>query len=67
MNSNDPSLLDDDAFMMEDPIGYNDAVVGFFREKYAEHIESIFKKLKNNSILIVYTKTHSPFSLPLNL
>lgn len=49
MNSNDPSLLDHDAFMMEDPIGYNDAVVGFFKEKYAKHIESIFKKLKNRT------------------
>lgn len=46
MDSNDPFSLDQDGFMMEDPVGYNDAVVGFFREKYAKYIVSVFKELE---------------------
>ncbi len=49
MNSIDPSQFDHDALMMEDPIGFNDAVVSFFKKKYANHIEYIFQEIEKRA------------------
>jgi len=35
--------------MLEDPIGYNDAVVGFFRRKYAKQIEAVFSAIQQRA------------------
>lgn len=49
MNSIDPSQFDQDTFMIEDPIGFNEAVVSFFKEKYANHIDYIFEELEKRA------------------
>ncbi|MFZ2411315.1 MAG: hypothetical protein WAW23_07080 [Candidatus Methanoperedens sp.] len=41
--------MDQDEFMIDDPIDFNDAVIGFFKTKYAEQIESVFIELRERA------------------
>lgn len=49
MKNIDPSKFDHDALMIEDPIGFNETVVSFFKKKYANHIDYIFQEIEERA------------------
>jgi len=63
MKLNDSLKLYEDKFMMADPVGYNDAVIRYFQEKYAKSIHLIFvglqKKRGSASSLMLETALSS--------
>jgi len=45
----DASRLDQDEFMLKDPVRFNDAVVSFFQRKYGVYTRQVLKDLRNRS------------------
>lgn len=44
-----PASLNNDEFMMEEPLRYNDAVVNFFKKKYKRELELVFQELEEKA------------------
>lgn len=49
MKNESPQALNQDKFMLEDPVAYNTAVVNFFREKYSPFINQVFEDLQKKA------------------
>lgn len=49
MTYDNPSLLDQDEFMLDDPVSFNEEVIGFFKKKYADQIKYVFIELQKRA------------------